>query len=95
MSENIAQRHFGAWAAIASVIALGNFLDFGLGSGAMNLIAGAKGRNASDEIAAIAWIAYRSIAKMALLLSLGLLAISFGIANKLQHGLGNFREHEN
>lgn len=41
---------FGFWATIVSVALLGSSLDFGLGNGAMNLVAGARGRNANHEI---------------------------------------------
>ena len=44
---------FGAWATLASLIGLTGFLDFGFGNGTMNLVAGARGRGAIDEIRTI------------------------------------------
>jgi O-antigen/teichoic acid export membrane protein len=41
---------FGFWATMVSLALLGSSLDFGLGNGAMNLVAGARGRNANHEI---------------------------------------------
>lgn len=61
--EALGQRHFGAWAAVVSVITLSNFLDFGLGNGAMNLVAGAKGGNRLEQISEIVATAYASLLK--------------------------------
>jgi O-antigen/teichoic acid export membrane protein len=44
---------FGVWATIVSLAVLGSSLDFGLGNGAMNLIASARGREANEEIRTI------------------------------------------
>lgn len=75
--EALGQRHFGAWAAVVSVITLSNFLDFGLGNGAMNLIAGAKGGNRPEQISAIIATAYSSLLKTTAVLTLSFLAIPF------------------
>lgn len=75
--EALGQRHFGAWAAVVSVITLSNFLDFGLGNGAMNLIAGAKGGNRPEQISGIIATAYASLLKTTALLTLSFLAIPF------------------
>jgi O-antigen/teichoic acid export membrane protein len=75
--EALGQRHFGAWAAVVSVITLSNFLDFGLGNGAMNLIAGAKGGNRPDQISGIIATAYASLLKTTAVLTLSFLAIPF------------------
>jgi O-antigen/teichoic acid export membrane protein len=75
--DSLGQRQFGAWAAIASLVTIGNFLDFGLGNGAMNLIASAKGREALDEVAAIVRTAYVSLLKITLLLSASLCILPF------------------
>lgn len=75
--DSLGQRQFGAWAAIASLVTIGNFLDFGLGNGAMNLIASAKGRNALGEVAAIVRTTYASLLKTILLLSTSLCMLPF------------------
>ena len=75
--EALGQRHFGAWAAVVSVITLSNFLDFGLGNGAMNLIAGAKGGNRPEQISAIIASAYSSLLKTTAVLTLSFLAVPF------------------
>lgn len=41
---------FGVWATLVSLALLGGSLDFGLGNGAMNLVATARGRDAPQEI---------------------------------------------
>lgn len=41
---------FGVWATLVSLALLGGALDFGLGNGAMNLVATARGRDATEEI---------------------------------------------
>lgn len=75
--EALGQRYFGAWAAVVSVITLSNFLDFGLGNGAMNLIAGAKGGNRPEQISGIIATAYASLLKTTAFLTLSFLAIPF------------------
>lgn len=75
--EALGQRHFGAWAAVVSVITLSNFLDFGLGNGAMNLVAGAKGRNQTEQISEIIATAYVTLIKTTALLSLSLAILPF------------------
>ncbi len=75
--SSLGQKYFGAWVTLVSIITLSNFLDFGLGNGAMNLIAGAKGRSAETEIAQIIRASYQSVIKIALLLSLSLCTIPF------------------
>ena len=75
--NSLGESHFGAWATIVSIVTLSNFLDFGLGNGAMNLIAGAKGRAAETEIAQIIRASYRSVIKITLLLSLSLFVVPF------------------
>jgi O-antigen/teichoic acid export membrane protein len=44
---------FGVWATLVSLALLGGSLDFGLGNGAMNLVATARGRDAPQEIRSI------------------------------------------
>lgn len=75
--DALGTRHFGAWAAVVSVITLSNFLDFGLGNGAMNLIAGAKGGNRSEQIPEIIATAYASLLKTTGVLALSFLAVPF------------------
>lgn len=75
--EALGQRHFGAWAAVVSVITLSSFLDFGLGNGAMNLIAGAKGGNRPEQISGIIATAYAGLLKTTGLLTLSFLALPF------------------
>lgn len=75
--EALGQRHFGAWAAVVSVITLSNFLDFGLGNGAMNLVAGAKGGNRLEQISEIVATAYASLLKTTAALALSLAVLPF------------------
>jgi O-antigen/teichoic acid export membrane protein len=56
---------FGIWATVVSLAGFGGFLDFGLGNGAMNLVAGARGRGAEHEIATIVSAARRSLLRIA------------------------------
>src|SRR6185312_9237749 len=44
---------FGAWATLVALVASAGFLDFGIGNGAMNLVAAAHGRGAKGEITTI------------------------------------------
>jgi len=41
---------FGVWATLVSVITLAGFLDFGIGNGAMNLVADAHGRDSPSDV---------------------------------------------
>ena len=75
--EALGQRHFGAWAAVVSVITLSNFLDFGLGNGAMNLVAAAKGRHQTEEISEIIATAYVTLIKTTAVLTLSLVFLPF------------------
>lgn len=75
--DALGTRHFGAWAAVVSVITLSNFLDFGLGNGAMNLIAGAKGGNRPEQVPGIIKTAYASLLKTTGVLALCFLAVPF------------------
>lgn len=75
--NSLGEQHFGAWATIVSIVTLSTFLDFGLGNGAMNLIAGAKGRSAQVEITKIVHTTYKSILKITLLLCISLFIVPF------------------
>ena len=44
---------FGIWATLVSLVAFAGFLDFGLGNGAMNMVAAAHGRGDDDDIGTI------------------------------------------
>lgn len=81
--ESLGPLHFGAWAALISVITLGGALDFGLGNGAMNLIASAKGRGADKEITGIVSTAYSSILKTTAFLAASLVIVPFISWHKL------------
>lgn len=50
----LGDKYFGAWATIISIFTFSSFLDFGIGNGAMNLIADAKGRKNDSEVFKIA-----------------------------------------
>jgi O-antigen/teichoic acid export membrane protein len=56
---------FGAWATLASLIGLAGFLDFGFGNGTMNLVAGARGRGATNEIRTIVSEGMRALWRIA------------------------------
>lgn len=59
---------FGAWATLVSLVVFAGFLDFGLGNGTMNLVAGAKGRGDEEEIATITTEGLRSLLGISLCL---------------------------
>lgn len=52
---------FGVWATLVSLIAFAGFLDFGLGNGAMNMVAAAYGRGDNSDIGAIVQEARRAL----------------------------------
>lgn len=52
---------FGVWATLCTFTTLAGFLDFGFGNGAMNLMASARGRDASDEYPLIVAGALRAV----------------------------------
>ena len=56
---------FGAWATLTALVGLAGFLDFGFGNGTMNLIAGAHGRGAQDEIRIILREGLRTLRRIA------------------------------
>lgn len=56
---------FGAWATLVALVAFSGFLDFGVGNGAMNLVAAAHGRGAKGEITTILCEARRTLLKIA------------------------------
>ncbi|AXK70985.1 hypothetical protein DWG18_00895 [Lysobacter sp. TY2-98] len=56
---------FGVWATLVSLTTFGGFLDFGFGNGAMNLVAGARGREAHEEVGVIVDAARRSLLRIA------------------------------
>lgn len=57
---------FGIWATVVSLVSFAGFLDFGFGNGAMNLVAGARGRGSEREIASIVRAARRPLFGIAL-----------------------------
>lgn len=61
----LGQQQFGAWATLLALVTFSNFLDFGFGNGAMNLVAAAHGRGASHEVATIWHEALRSLLRIA------------------------------
>lgn len=44
---------FGVWATLVSIVTFAGFLDFGIGNGAMNMIADAHGRDHQSEVRAV------------------------------------------
>lgn len=52
---------FGVWATLVSLLAFAGFLDFGLGNGAMNMVAAAHGRGDSSDFGAIMREARRAL----------------------------------
>lgn len=58
---SLGTERFGVWATIVSLVSFASFLDLGFGNGAMNLIAGARGRGADHEVAAIVQAARRPL----------------------------------
>jgi len=51
--RSLGAAEFGVWATLISVMTFAGFLDFGIGNGAMNMIADARGRQRDDEVALI------------------------------------------
>jgi len=49
----LGEAQFGVWATLVSIVTFAGFLDFGIGNGAMNLIADAHGRNRPEEVRAV------------------------------------------
>lgn len=87
--ETAGPASFGAWATLVSVATVAAFLDFGLSSGAMNLIAGAHGRGNREEVSALARRALKSLYATAILLAIvGLLATALAPWHTLL-GLGS------
>ena len=64
---------FGAWATLVALVSFAGFLDFGVGNGAMNLVAAAYGRGAKGEITTILREAQRALLQIAawLLIEIG------------------------
>jgi O-antigen/teichoic acid export membrane protein len=62
---------FGAWATLVSFVAFAGFLDFGFSNGTMNLIAGARGREAPDEIATVLNEGWRAVRGVSIWLAVG------------------------
>ncbi|HEY1033426.1 MAG TPA: hypothetical protein VGE09_00425 [Pseudoxanthomonas sp.] len=56
---------FGAWATLVALVSFAGFLDFGVGNGAMNLVAAAYGRGAKGEITTILREAQRALLQIA------------------------------
>ncbi|TXI84857.1 MAG: hypothetical protein E6Q40_08685 [Cupriavidus sp.] len=73
--ESAGAEVFGAWATIVSVATFAAFLDFGLSSGAMNLVAGAHGRGNSAEVTALSRIALRILCINSLALAVAGIAV--------------------
>jgi O-antigen/teichoic acid export membrane protein len=68
---------FGAWATLVALVAFAGFLDFGVGNGAMNLVAAAHGRGAKGEIATILREARRTLLQVAAWLLVAILVAGF------------------
>lgn len=66
---------FGTWATLVALVAFAGFLDFGIGNGAMNLVADAHGRRAHGEVAAILAEARSVLLRVTLALALPLLVV--------------------
>lgn len=66
---------FGAWATLGSIATIAGFLDFGLSNGAMNLVAGAHARGEHREVHALAFSAWRTLCRTAIVLALLALAL--------------------
>ena len=60
---------FGVWATLVSLVAFAGFLDFGLGNGAMNMVAAAHGRGDSSDIGTIMREARRALFVIAVALA--------------------------
>lgn len=68
---------FGAWATLTSLVVFAGFLDFGMGNGAMNLVASAKGRGADKEIGIIVCEAWITLLRVAIAAGMATLLFTF------------------
>ncbi|SEM92528.1 Membrane protein involved in the export of O-antigen and teichoic acid [Luteibacter sp. UNCMF331Sha3.1] len=75
--RSLGAAEFGVWATLVSVITFVGFLDFGIGNGAMNMIADARGRKRDDEIAAILREAARTLMTIAAIMLIGVVFAAF------------------
>ncbi|NGY06966.1 lipopolysaccharide biosynthesis protein [Solimonas terrae] len=71
--SSLGPKEFGAWATLVSLVYFAGFLDFGFGSGTMNLVAAARGRGQSSEIPIILREGRRTLFKVAACLALTVL----------------------
>ncbi len=55
---------FGAWATLVALVAFAGFLDFGMGNGAMNMVAAAQGRGQTGDIRRILDEAWRTLVRI-------------------------------
>ncbi|TXH19817.1 MAG: hypothetical protein E6R00_01305 [Gammaproteobacteria bacterium] len=65
---------FGAWATLVALVTFTGFLDFGIGNGAMNLVAAAHGRGSIAEVAAVAHEGRKMLARLGIVLAATVLA---------------------
>jgi O-antigen/teichoic acid export membrane protein len=75
--NGLGEKHFGAWMTIISIFTFSSFLDFGIGNGAMNLIADAKGRNNLAEASKIANQSLNITNKFILALAIAFTVLAF------------------
>lgn len=74
--DGLGDKYFGAWMTVISIFTFSSFLDFGIGNGAMNLIAEAKGRNNADEVSKIARISLIITKRLMVALAIIFLALA-------------------
>lgn len=75
--EALGPAGFGAWATLVALVAFSGFLDFGVGNGAMNLVAAAYGRGAKVEITPILVEARRTLLKISAWLLVAIFVAGF------------------
>lgn len=69
----LGQEQFGAWATLVSLVVFAGFLDFGIGNGAMNLVASAHARSSPRELTTILRESRRVLLTIAVLLAIATL----------------------
>ncbi|URL59420.1 oligosaccharide flippase family protein [Luteibacter flocculans] len=75
--RSLGPAEFGVWATLVSVMTFAGFLDFGIGNGAMNMIADALGRGRLDEVRIVLREASSVLVRIALIMLVAAVAMAW------------------
>ncbi|SFW61543.1 lipopolysaccharide biosynthesis protein [Luteibacter sp. UNCMF366Tsu5.1] len=75
--RSLGPAEFGVWATLVSVMTFAGFLDFGIGNGAMNMIADARGRGQSDEVRVVLREASSVLVRIALVMLIAVVTMAW------------------